>query len=86
MTSSLPARHEDPRQAMLRGRPRRSQPDRDVWPIGAIVAAYWVAHRSGPSPSGPDVWEAIDLGLIDLAGEWSITERGEIALREHRWL
>lgn len=86
MTSSLSAQLEDTRRTTRRSRPQRSQPDREAWPIGAIVAAYWVAHQSGPSPSGPDVLEAVALGLIDLAGEWSITERGEFALREHRWL
>jgi hypothetical protein len=65
----------------------QSAPDVCPWPIGALVAAHWVAHRSGMQPDGLAVIEATDLGLIDLGGgEWSVTESGRSALREHGWL
>ena len=58
----------------------------DTWPIGAMVAAHWFAHGSGPSPDGDDVFEAVSLGLIDLSDECSVTRRGREALRQHGWL
>jgi hypothetical protein len=54
--------------------------------IGSNVAARWLAHRFGREPDGPGEIEAARLGLIDLSGEWSVTEHGESALRQHGWL
>jgi hypothetical protein len=51
-----------------------------------MVATHWLAHGSGPSPEGNDVFEALGLGLIDGSAGWSVTARGREALREHGWL
>ena len=61
-----------------------AEPAVEPWPIEVIVAAYWLAHRSGPEPDATAVFEAARLGLID--GHWSLTEQGEEALRQHGWL
>lgn len=68
--------------------PVRDVPARcpNAWPIGAMIATHWLAHRSGPSPDGDDVFEAVGLGLIDDSAGWSVTARGQEALREHGWL
>jgi hypothetical protein len=55
-------------------------------PIGAIVAAHWIAHRMGPSPDFEDVSDAIRYGLVTQSDGWSLTARGASALREHGWL
>lgn len=55
-------------------------------PIGAIVAAHWIAHGMGPSPDFEDVSDAVRYGLVTQSDRWSLTARGASALREHGWL
>jgi hypothetical protein len=59
----------------------QARPALGEWPMGAIVATNWVAHRSGSSPEGDDVFEAVALGLIE--NECMVAARGRAALREH---
>jgi hypothetical protein len=62
-----------------------AEPALEPWPIGAIVTAHWLAHRWGPEPHGPVVFEAVRLGLIDLSGHSSLTASWAEPLRQHGW-
>ena len=55
-------------------------------PIGAIVAAHWIAHATGPCPDFADVSDAVRYGLVTLSDGWGVTAHGASALREHGWL
>lgn len=58
----------------------------ECWPIGVVVAAHWVAHRTGPEPRAHDIIEAAAHGLIKLGDPWTLTEQGRVALSTHGWL
>jgi hypothetical protein len=42
-------------------------------PIGAIVAAHWIAHGTGPCPDFADVSDTVRYGLATLGDGWGVT-------------
>jgi hypothetical protein len=78
--------HEGSRRAQSAATSGLPAADAESWPIGLVVAANWVAHQTGPEPTGHDLIEAVGHGLVELGNSWTLTEQGRAALSTHGWL